>query len=173
MVGLNSRRLLLAGMLWEFCGLCSFQSLVCFFIYIWISFNYLRNFAFKLLDFLVLNDCSFAVLLEGSPGVGKTSLIIALGKCSGHRVVRINFSEQVSNMFLVDLFLVAVVIYCNILFYSVSVTAKYFKHIFCADWYDGSVRVWFTCWKWWGNEVFLVWWDTIAGWFVLLCNISC
>ncbi|CAM8907839.1 unnamed protein product [Rhodiola kirilowii] len=34
------------------------------------------------------------VLLEGSPGVGKTSLIDALGKFSGHRVVRINLSEQ-------------------------------------------------------------------------------
>ncbi|KAG8656474.1 hypothetical protein MANES_04G142500v8 [Manihot esculenta] len=34
------------------------------------------------------------VLLEGSPGVGKTSLIIALGKYSGHKVVRINLSEQ-------------------------------------------------------------------------------
>ncbi|KAK8465039.1 hypothetical protein PHAVU_010G134100 [Phaseolus vulgaris] len=38
------------------------------------------------------------VLLEGSPGVGKTSLIIALGKCSGHKVVRINFSEQTDMM---------------------------------------------------------------------------
>ena len=35
------------------------------------------------------------VLLEGSPGVGKTSLILALGKYSGHKVVRINLSEQV------------------------------------------------------------------------------
>lgn len=39
------------------------------------------------------------VLLEGSPGVGKTSLIVALGKFSGHNVVRINLSEQVSNFF--------------------------------------------------------------------------
>lgn len=36
------------------------------------------------------------VLLEGSPGVGKTSLIVALGKFSGHTVVRINLSEQVN-----------------------------------------------------------------------------
>ena len=35
------------------------------------------------------------VLLEGSPGVGKTSLISAIGKFSGHKVVRINLSEQV------------------------------------------------------------------------------
>ena len=35
--------------------------------------------------------------MEGSPGVGKTSLIVALGKFSGHRVVRINLSEQVSS----------------------------------------------------------------------------
>ena len=46
---------------------------------------------------MFLLTAGFAVLLEGSPGVGKTSLIIALGKCSGHRVVRINLSEQVSN----------------------------------------------------------------------------
>ncbi|KAK4269128.1 hypothetical protein QN277_022325 [Acacia crassicarpa] len=38
------------------------------------------------------------VLLEGSPGVGKTSLIVALGKFSGHKVVRINFSEQTDMM---------------------------------------------------------------------------
>ncbi|KAK1575506.1 hypothetical protein Q3G72_006073 [Acer saccharum] len=38
------------------------------------------------------------VLLEGSPGVGKTSLIVALGKYSGHKVVRINLSEQTDIM---------------------------------------------------------------------------
>ncbi|AET01690.2 midasin [Medicago truncatula] len=38
------------------------------------------------------------VLLEGSPGVGKTSLITALGKYSGHKVVRINLSEQTDMM---------------------------------------------------------------------------
>ncbi|GBG32276.1 Midasin [Hondaea fermentalgiana] len=34
------------------------------------------------------------ILLEGSPGVGKTSLIDSLAKRSGHRLVRINLSEQ-------------------------------------------------------------------------------
>lgn len=34
-----------------------------------------------------------ALLLEGSPGVGKTSLVIALARAAGHRVVRINLSE--------------------------------------------------------------------------------
>jgi len=34
------------------------------------------------------------ILLEGSPGVGKTSLISALAAASGHRLVRINLSEQ-------------------------------------------------------------------------------
>ncbi|XP_058077090.1 midasin isoform X2 [Magnolia sinica] len=38
------------------------------------------------------------VLLEGSPGVGKTSLVLALGNFSGNTVVRINLSEQTDIM---------------------------------------------------------------------------
>lgn len=34
------------------------------------------------------------MLLEGSPGVGKTSLISILAKATGHNIVRINLSEQ-------------------------------------------------------------------------------
>lgn len=34
------------------------------------------------------------ILLEGSPGVGKTSLVAALAKASGNRLIRINLSEQ-------------------------------------------------------------------------------
>ncbi|GAB6026519.1 hypothetical protein CHUAL_012942 [Chamberlinius hualienensis] len=34
------------------------------------------------------------ILLEGSPGLGKTSLLMALAKASGHRAVRINLSDQ-------------------------------------------------------------------------------
>jgi midasin len=41
------------------------------------------------------------VLLEGSPGVGKTSLVAALAKATGHSLVRINFSDQTDIM---DLF---------------------------------------------------------------------
>lgn len=44
-----------------------------------------------------------AILLEGSPGVGKTSLITALAAASGHRVVRINLSEQTDMMDLLGL----------------------------------------------------------------------
>lgn len=38
------------------------------------------------------------ILLEGSPGVGKTSLVNAMGQYSGHKVVRINLSEQTDIM---------------------------------------------------------------------------
>jgi midasin (ATPase involved in ribosome maturation) len=41
------------------------------------------------------------VLLEGSPGVGKSSLIEALARASGYNLVRINLSEQTD---LADLF---------------------------------------------------------------------
>ncbi|CUS25026.1 LAQU0S25e00232g1_1 [Lachancea quebecensis] len=41
------------------------------------------------------------VLLEGSPGVGKTSLVSALADCTGNKLTRINLSEQTD---LVDLF---------------------------------------------------------------------
>ena len=34
------------------------------------------------------------LLLEGSPGVGKTSLVLELARLSGHTAVRINLSEQ-------------------------------------------------------------------------------
>ena len=38
------------------------------------------------------------ILLEGSPGVGKTSLVAALAKASGNHLTRINLSDQtVSN----------------------------------------------------------------------------
>ena len=46
-----------------------------------------------------------AILLEGSPGVGKTSLVMALARATGHHVERINLSEQtdVSDLFGADL----------------------------------------------------------------------
>ncbi|PWA42552.1 hypothetical protein CTI12_AA533750 [Artemisia annua] len=43
------------------------------------------------------------ILLEGSPGVGKTSLVLALGKFSGHSVVCLNLSEQTDMMDLLGL----------------------------------------------------------------------
>ncbi|XP_078068621.1 midasin [Mustelus asterias] len=45
------------------------------------------------------------ILLEGSPGVGKTSLVTALAKASGNQLVRINLSEQtdVTDLFGTDL----------------------------------------------------------------------
>lgn len=41
------------------------------------------------------------ILLEGSPGVGKTSLVTALANMSGHHLCRINLSDQTD---LIDLF---------------------------------------------------------------------
>ncbi|KAJ7625290.1 midasin nuclear AAA ATPase [Mycena polygramma] len=41
------------------------------------------------------------ILLEGSPGVGKTSLVTALANIAGHRLCRINLSDQTD---LIDLF---------------------------------------------------------------------
>ena len=34
------------------------------------------------------------LLVEGPPGVGKTSLVTALAQISGHHITRINLSEQ-------------------------------------------------------------------------------
>lgn len=45
----------------------------------------------RLLRGLQLNK---AILLEGSPGVGKTSLVTALAKATRNRVLRINLSDQ-------------------------------------------------------------------------------
>ena len=42
-----------------------------------------------------------AILLEGSPGVGKTSLVSAIARATGNKLVRINLSEQTD---VVDLF---------------------------------------------------------------------
>ncbi|KAK9303268.1 hypothetical protein QLX08_005030 [Tetragonisca angustula] len=45
------------------------------------------------------------ILLEGSPGVGKTSLVSALARASGHRLLRLNLSDQtdISDLFGADL----------------------------------------------------------------------
>lgn len=53
-----------------------------------------RN-AFRVLRALQVKK---AILLEGSPGVGKTSLVAALAKSLQHPLVRINLSEQTDMM---------------------------------------------------------------------------
>ncbi|ORY30348.1 hypothetical protein BCR39DRAFT_598381 [Naematelia encephala] len=51
----------------------------------------------------VIRACQLpkAILLEGSPGVGKTSLVAALAAVAGHKLQRINLSDQTD---LIDLF---------------------------------------------------------------------
>ncbi|KXN88102.1 Midasin [Leucoagaricus sp. SymC.cos] len=51
----------------------------------------------------ILRACQLSkpILLEGSPGVGKTSLVTALANISGHHLRRINLSDQTD---LIDLF---------------------------------------------------------------------
>lgn len=46
-----------------------------------------------------------ALLLEGSPGVGKTSLVAALARAAGHQLIRINLSDQtdIADLFGADL----------------------------------------------------------------------
>lgn len=47
------------------------------------------------------------LLIEGPPGVGKTSLVTALAEASGHHLARINLSEHTVSCFtLVNLFCV-------------------------------------------------------------------
>ncbi len=41
---------------------------------------------------------AWAVLLEGNPGCGKTSLVMAVARAARRRIVRINLSEQTDMM---------------------------------------------------------------------------
>jgi len=49
------------------------------------------------------------ILLEGSPGVGKTSLVIALAKASCNLITRINLSEETVRIIYVYLLIVYLV----------------------------------------------------------------
>ena len=53
-----------------------------------------RN-AFRVLRAMQLRK---PILLEGSPGVGKTSLVAAMAAAAGHRLIRINLSDQTDIM---------------------------------------------------------------------------
>lgn len=150
-------------------GLCSFQSLVSslFVVYL-LYFQKFQNSTLLVFFFLTFQIYpSSPVLLEGSPGVGKTSLIVALGKFSGHKVVRINLSEQVSSsqnfcpMFLFFSFFVFFHISLDL--QSLPLGHGIINNASCVDWYNGLVGIRLTNWQWRRNTVCMVWWDPIAG----------
>lgn len=60
---------------------------------------------FNLLRLLRGMQLNKAILLEGSPGVGKTSLVMALARATGHELFRVNLSDQtdISDLFGADL----------------------------------------------------------------------
>lgn len=43
----------------------------------------------------IINSTNKPILLESSPGVGKTSLIIKLAEICGFTVIRVNLSEHI------------------------------------------------------------------------------
>lgn len=65
--------------------------------------------AFNTLRLLRGMQLKKAILLEGSPGVGKTSLVMTLAKCTINKIFRINLSDQTVSFFFV---VVAFCIYC-------------------------------------------------------------
>ena len=69
------------------------------------------------------------ILLEGSPGVGKTSLVGAIAKASGHELIRINLSEQtVSISYQVFLTMGNVSGFCHVRYYP------FFFSLCCWGW---------------------------------------
>lgn len=73
----------------------------------------------RLLRGLQLNK---AILLEGNPGVGKTSLVTALAKASGHKVVRINLSDQTVSIHYFFVNLSTVIIKLILFFFRILLT---------------------------------------------------
>lgn len=55
--------------------------------------------AFNTLRLLRGMQLKKAILLEGSPGVGKTSLVMTLAKCTNNKIFRINLSDQTVSFF--------------------------------------------------------------------------
>lgn len=62
------------------------------------------------------------ILLEGSPGVGKTSLVAALAKASGNQLIRINLSEQTVCKLFVE------IKFTQVFYFSTTVAITYFPH---------------------------------------------
>ncbi len=78
----------------------------------------LRN-AFRLLRAMQLGR---PLMLEGDPGVGKTSIVSALAAAGGHSLTRINLSEHTVSLCILCILCIMIIVYLHVLYVSYMYT---------------------------------------------------